>query len=81
MGDRIVVARLAESCDSKNRVRPKEGCRFIAGHKKHTTGLEALLHAHGDCAAREVLKVAGDSTVAGGIDRARELVDLEDARV
>jgi len=79
--DGVVVARLAERGDAENRVGPVEVAELVAGHEEHAARLKALLHAHRDRATGEVFEVAADARVTGGVNRAGELVDLEDARV
>ena len=79
--DRIVVARLAEGGDADDRVRPVEERRLVARHDEDLARLDALLHAHRDGATGEVLEVAANAGMAGRVDRAGEVVDLEDAGI
>ena len=81
VGDRVVVAGLSGGGDAQNRVCPEEFSGFVSGHEEHPARSETLSHAKRDCAAREVFEVSADALMASGVDRAREFVDFEDARI
>ena len=81
VSDGIVVARLAERGDAEYRVRPKIRRRLVTRHEKHLARLDALLHAHRNRAAREVLEIPAHARMPRRINRAREFVYLKNARI
>ena len=79
--DWIVVAGSPKRSDADDRVRPVERRRLVARHDEYLARLDALLHPHGDRAAREVLEVAANARMPRRVDRAREFVYLKNARI